>query len=325
MARPGGSKFGSVSKNDIVYKLVESGEWVQILFNLGSPNSNSVTGWKIGWVTKSTYLNNVKVASASTVSYNNPTGSISRVEALTENTFCIQINTYDGDTNTGVDLHYYIDGPAGSGARGYAISNKAKTLNKTITIYDLNLKKPTTFYFYLINAGAGGSNVFLGERTIVLSELKSPVPDGCKFSKKTNDNGWVGYHDINQKVSTSTPVYAIADGTVTYKQAYTTVNGKKYLTSYGNYVEFKSSDGVYTAKFCHLDSFNGVDQKINSANTLKQGGSSGKYTLATKSVKKGDILGYVGTTGNSSGIHLHLELFENGTRVDPTTLFPGLA
>ena len=34
-------------------------------------------------------------------------------------------------------------------------------------------------------------------------------------------------------------------------------------------------------------------------------------------VKAGDCIGLVGTTGNSTGNHLHLEVIQNGTRVDP--------
>ena len=156
------------------------------------------------------------------------------------------------------------------------------------------------------------------------SGVTSPVPSGCKFSKKTYDGSWYGYHDINRNVSYNTPVYAIADGTVTYKQAYRVYNGVKYLTSYGNFIEFKSSSGGYTAKYCHLNRFSGANQWISSSRTKRVSGSTGTYVIAKRNVRKGDIIGYIGTTGNSSGIHLHFELRKNGSRIDPTSVFGGL-
>lgn len=147
-----------------------------------------------------------------------------------------------------------------------------------------------------------------------------PVPTKCKFSKKTKDGNWYGYHDINRNVSTKTPVYAIADGTATYKQA--ARNG--YLTSYGNFIDFKSANGKFSAKYCHLSRFVGATQKIKSSRTKRKSGSTNVYKLKTKKVKRGELIGYIGKTGNASGVHLHFELRGFGTRIDPTIVFPKL-
>lgn len=115
---------------------------------------------------------------------------------------------------------------------------------------------------YTISSGIlkdGGNSAFTQTSN---NALHSPVPSGCKFNTKTSDNGWYGYHDINRGVSSSTPVYAIADGTVTYKQAYRVYNGVKKLTSYGNFIEFRSSDNTYTAKYCFsLSVRRGINKK----------------------------------------------------------------
>ena len=41
-------------------------------------------------------------------------------------------------------------------------------------------------------------------------------------------------------------------------------------------------------------------------------------------VTQGQVIGYVGTTGNSTGNHLHLEIRVGGQRVDPEAKFPDL-
>lgn len=41
-------------------------------------------------------------------------------------------------------------------------------------------------------------------------------------------------------------------------------------------------------------------------------------------VTQGDVIGFVGTTGSSTGNHLHLELRKNGIRQDPINAYPNL-
>ena len=70
---------------------------------------------------------------------------------------------------------------------------------------------------------------------------------------------------------------------------------------YGNYVVVSHGDGN-TTLYAHMNS-----------RAVKEGAT----------VKQGDVLGYVGTTGRSTGNHLHYEIRVNNTRIDPVTKYPG--
>jgi len=88
-----------------------------------------------------------------------------------------------------------------------------------------------------------------------------------------------------------TPVLAAGDGRV---QSLGWQNG------YGKVI-FLQHDGGYTTVYGHLSRFN---------TNLKRGSR----------VKKGDIIGYVGMTGDATGPHLHYEFRVNGVRKDPVTV-----
>ena len=70
---------------------------------------------------------------------------------------------------------------------------------------------------------------------------------------------------------------------------------------YGNYVVVSHGDGN-TTLYAHMNS-----------RAVKEGAA----------VKQGDVLGYVGTTGRSTGNHLHYEIRVNNVRIDPVTKYPG--
>jgi murein DD-endopeptidase MepM/ murein hydrolase activator NlpD len=88
-----------------------------------------------------------------------------------------------------------------------------------------------------------------------------------------------------------TPVYAAGNGTVSKAGP----NG-----SYGNYVRIKHANGYETA-YAHLNGF---------AKGVKSG----------RKVKQGEVIGYVGTTGRSTGPHLHYEVWVDGKAVNAMTL-----
>ena len=85
-----------------------------------------------------------------------------------------------------------------------------------------------------------------------------------------------------------TPVYAPAKGIVKYRAT---------LSGYGNVVYLKHGSNYLTV-YAHLSKF---------AKNLKSG----------KKIKKSELIGYVGTTGQSTGPHLHYEIRVNGLHQDP--------
>lgn len=157
-------------------------------------------------------------------------------------------------------------------------------------------------------------------------KAKSKYPDGLLYPLKgkitrSSSVKTKGYY-CDYKAAEKTPVYAPADGTVIFNQSYA-VKYKK-LASYGNNIMFTSSDKKYTVRCAHLSSFKDVKLKYKSSLPYKCGAD--KYTCKTdkigeRKVKKGDLIGYTGKTGNASGFHIHIEVTKNGKPVDPVKTF----
>lgn len=95
---------------------------------------------------------------------------------------------------------------------------------------------------------------------------------------------------IDIPASKNTNIYAAKSGVVTTST---------YNSSYGNYVVVSHSDGTSTL-YAHMNS-----RAVSKGETVSQG----------------QVIGYVGTTGSSTGNHLHFEVRVNGTRVDPVDYF----
>ena len=88
-----------------------------------------------------------------------------------------------------------------------------------------------------------------------------------------------------------TPIYAGGDGVVERAQ---------WVAGYGKYVQLKHVNGFETA-YGHMSRI---------ADGLEPG----------MPVRQGQIIGYVGSTGNSTGNHLHYEIRVNGRPVDPLSV-----
>lgn len=102
---------------------------------------------------------------------------------------------------------------------------------------------------------------------------------------------WKAHLGVDFAARRGTPVMAAGSGTIIWSQR---------LGSYGNLVKVRHTDG-YETRYAHLKAF-------------RRGIRKGKR------VKKGQVIGYVGTTGRSTGPHLHFELRKHGNAINPLTV-----
>ncbi|MEL1246435.1 M23 family metallopeptidase [Flavobacterium helocola] len=101
------------------------------------------------------------------------------------------------------------------------------------------------------------------------------------------------HYGMDFTARTGTPIYATGDGVV-YK-------ADASLSGYGNHIQIQHGYG-YKTLYAHLS----------------------KYKCRPgQRVKRGDIIGYVGSTGRSQAPHLHYEVFKNGERVNPLNFYYG--
>jgi murein DD-endopeptidase MepM/ murein hydrolase activator NlpD len=94
------------------------------------------------------------------------------------------------------------------------------------------------------------------------------------------------HNGVDLAQPTGTPVYATADGIVSMAE---------YYSSYGNYIQIEHGGELQT-RYAHL---------------------SGYAVAEGEPVRKGQLIGFVGSTGRSTGPHLHYEVRVAGEAVDP--------
>jgi len=91
--------------------------------------------------------------------------------------------------------------------------------------------------------------------------------------------------------------YAAPSGTAIYASANGVVEMAQYVNGYGNFVKIRHNSEYETA-YGHMKGF---------ASGIRKG----------VRVRKGQIIGYVGSTGRSTGPHLHFEIIRKGQRINP--------
>lgn len=126
------------------------------------------------------------------------------------------------------------------------------------------------------------------------------------------------YHDANYGISDthggadmtythggSGPIYSVDSGEVTDVMTTCSVGNSACGGGWGNYIKIKHTgvaDGQYETQYAHLES-GSIKVKIGDT------------------VTAGQEIGTMGTTGFSTGIHLHFELWYNGSRIDSYPYF----
>ena len=137
---------------------------------------------------------------------------------------------------------------------------------------------------FVVSEGAGGYIWPVNSRRITSTFGGRASPGGIgSTNHKGIDIGGVGY---------GTAVHAAKGGTVIISQ---------YSSSYGNFVVVSHGSGN-TTLYAHMSS---------------------RLVEAGQVVAQGDILGLTGSTGHSTGPHLHFEITENGTRINPLIYLSG--
>lgn len=124
--------------------------------------------------------------------------------------------------------------------------------------------------------------------------LRAPL----KYSRISSGFTYARFHPVTKRTTPhraidyaapiGTPVMSTADGTVVHAA---------YSGGYGHFVKVRHN-GVYQTHYAHLSRY-------------------GKGIRPGTRVKQGQVIGYVGSTGFSTGPHLHYEIQKNGSLVNP--------
>ena len=151
--------------------------------------------------------------------------------------------------------------------------------------------------YFIFHTNEGYDDYFNMEgKNVKKSLLKTPI-DGARLSSNfgMRKHPISGYNKLHKGVDfaapTGTPIYAGGNGVVEYLG---------YNGGYGKYIRLRHNNEYKTA-YAHLSGY-------------KKGMHKGKR------VNQGDIIGYVGSTGNSTGPHLHYEIIFQNKQINPMKL-----
>lgn len=188
------------------------------------------------------------------------------------------------------------------GDRFRAVYEQKKVDNEIVAISKVNFaiysRDSTNIYAVRYDQGDGG-NVWWNEKGESMKKafLKAPL----KFNRISSKFTYHRKHPIFGDVRAHTGVdYAAPKGTPVMALGDGTVISAGWGGGGGNTVKIRHNS-VYTTAYLHLSKY-------------------GPGIKAGVRVRQGQVIGYVGSTGNSTGPHLDFRVWKNGTPVNPLTL-----
>lgn len=158
-----------------------------------------------------------------------------------------------------------------------------------VPVSDISLQKPTKPFVL-------SSLESYPDQLKIYGDIPYIMPVHDKYPRITSRFGarWGKLHaGTDVGIPIGTPIYAVASGTVTMSVG----NQTSSNVGWGNYV--KLNHGNEDTLYGHLNS-----------TVVHQG----------EKVRQGQLIGYSGNSGHSTGPHLHLELYQNGHQVDSYNL-----
>ena len=155
--------------------------------------------------------------------------------------------------------------------------------NKEISLYNFKYGNKTGFYD-------------IDGKSVIKTLMKTPI-NGARLSSSfgMRKHPILGFNKLHQGTDfaapTGTPVMASGNGMIAMAQKY---------KGYGNYILLKHNSAFKTA-YAHLSKYGrGIRKGVR--------------------VSQGQIIGYVGSTGMSTGPHLHYEVIKNGKKINSQRL-----
>ncbi len=142
-----------------------------------------------------------------------------------------------------------------------------------------------------------GSVDYYNDKGNVLKRALDRKPMEFRDARISSRFGWRQHPILKRRILHSGVDYAAPKGTRIYASADGVVKRAQWAGGYGRYVVIRHNSEFSTG-YAHMNAF---------AKGIRPG----------VRVKQGQVIGYVGSTGRSTGPHLHFEVIKNGKKVDP--------